>query len=294
MSGGSWGDFLKFSKIEDVNKMFRFFKKGERFNGTPYYGITLTVVEKLFSWAQGRDDRKVVLGLLEDYVKQLDRTAAILTLYSEDQIRRSKLAEEVNLGFTACQVWARAAEEKREPKDIRESLRRKTARLQKYIHLESLEQAIEFGEALKKWQDKDGKYHPLYYYEKGKILIVEENWMDAKQMFINYRGFVEGKDPRCKKPEEDNFLHHLGYIEAQILARAPVASDELNMLSIARPISTDKKTDISVLSENYTNSYQKEYLAWRKKYPHKKDAEEDDPLKSINISRLSMGKKGEK
>jgi len=294
MSGGSWGDFLKNSKIEDVDKMFKFFKKGEKFNGTPYYGITIAVVNKLFTWAQGRDDRKVVLGLLEDYVKQLDKTAAILTLYSEDQIRRSKLAEEVNLGFTACQVWARATEEKREPKDIRESLRRKTARLQKYIHLENLEQAIEFGEALKKWQDKDGKYHPMYYYEKGKIFIVEENWMDAKQMFINYRGFVEAKDPRCKKPHEDHFLHHLGYIEAQLLARTPIADDDLNMLSIARPLSGDKKTaEISVLSENYTNAYQKEYQEWRKKHPRKKDAEEDDPLKSINISRLSMGK-GEK
>jgi len=117
--------------------------------------------------------------------------------------------------------------------------------------------------------------HPLVYYEQGKTLISEEKWIEAKNAFLRYRVFIEAKDERCKKPEEDNFLYHLAYIQAQLNAQnLDVNASEAEQIA-------------SVLPDAYENEYRKQYKAWIIKYPRKK--EDADPLKSINISRVSLG-----
>jgi len=239
----------------------------------PTRGKGIKLFATLFAYASGKNktDSKAAEDIksnLERYLTELEKTAEILESYDKEQMTRSRLAFEVKLGFMCCASWGEAIAAGKVPTDIKESLKRKTGRLQTYLSLECLEHFNEMDKKIDKLaKDMNGFLHPLVYYNEGKEAIEKSNWMEAKTKFLIYRNFVEKKDPRCKKPEEDNFFHHLGYIQAQMDTQG------------RDPLLSGRDPICSVIPDGVDNEYRKLFRQWLKAHPRKSTLA--DPLKSI-------------
>jgi len=151
---------------------------------------------------------------------------------------------------------------KKTPRDIQESLKRKTGRLQSYIILESLEQLSEASKGYEKLlaeakQKGDVQEHPLQFYTNGKELMYKMQWYDAKQEFIKYERRLETKDSRCRKPEDDNCYLYLSYCEEQL--RMQNITPETNPILSQNPYA-------SVVPDERKNKYEIKYREWIAKH----------------------------
>jgi len=223
------------------------------------WGKTLPAFRSIFTYAitLGRTDPKKadqIKAGLERYLIELTKTSETLKGYTEDERKKSNLYKEVTLGFLACEAWMKNIEQNRMPRDIEESLVRKTGRLQNYVTLEIVEKlsevSIAFNRMVADLKAKGDEKHPYIYYHNGKVYIEQMKWMEAKQSFLNYEHFVQAKDPRVRKPEEDNFYYYLSYIQEQI---------NLQNKEVCDPIVT--------IVETPDNKYEKKYQQWLKDHP---------------------------
>jgi len=124
------------------------------------------------------------------------------------------------LGFIACERWMQNVNLAREPRDLEASLVRKTGRLQSCIFIESLEIlsdiSKEYERLIAQAKISGDVKHPLVYYEKGRELMFQNKWYDAKQEFLRYESLLGVDAKRCRKPVDDNCYFYLSYCQEQI------------------------------------------------------------------------------
>jgi len=223
----------------------------------PISGIVL-YVEKLYE--KNAKDTKVLKENLERYLLELTKTAETLELYKDDakKQKQSRLWKEVNLGFMACELWMKAIEKEKVPRELEKSLKRKTGRLQVYITLEANEQLGEaqasFDQLLEDAKNTpDALKHPYVFYHQGKEYFANCQWYEAKQEFLKYAKLLEAGDNRCKKPSEDNCYYYLSYIEEQ--------------MNIQKLTSPDPTLSCVIVPDRRSNEYEKKYQKWIVDHP---------------------------
>jgi len=187
--------------------------------------------------------------------------------------KKSHLWGEVALGFQACETWKDAIVADRVPRDIEKSLTRKTGRLQSYIFVESIDRLTgaskEYEKQIAEAKLRGDSRHPLILYNKGKTLMYDNKWYEAKQVLLQYVRHLEVEDKeretksdfksKCRKPEEDNSYYYLSYCEEQLQMQ--------NITEDNKAIMSQHPTASIVPDGERKNQYEKKHREWVAKYP---------------------------
>jgi len=256
-----WGSFFtnNKTKLDNVAKLNpKWESKTENFKGLFGYASKLSASDK--------KKAEQVRQNLERYLEAITKAYDTIKGYTREQQEKSKLWSEVNLGFVACERWMQNVKIGREPRDLEASLVRKTGRLQSYIILEALELlsdvSKEYERQINQAKLSGDVKHPLVYYEKGRDLMYQNKWYDAKQEFLRYEALLEVDQKRCRKPADDNCYYYLSYCQEQIIAQNITA--ENNPILSQNPYAT-------VVGE-HKNEYKKKHEDWVKKHKPSQDA----------------------
>jgi len=181
--------------------------------------------------------------------------------------KKSQLSVDVKTALVGVYEWSSLVDKGQFPKDLVANLNRKTDQLDESIQAEQLR----FGRVL------DGKVNlvtffqklnvksPLDYYNAGKYLLKERQWLKAKDEFLAYQKFADAKrhnklpkdlgDVQVKDPHEDKHLEYLEYIQKQIDEKINEGTDEMSLL-LSRTVTT-------------SNPYTPAKTEWRKAYPYR-------------------------
>jgi len=105
---------------------------------------------------------------------------------------------------------------------------------------------------------------PLEYYNNGKFLITQQQWLQAKENLLAYQKFADGKlrnqlpselgDVKVKDPHEDKHLEYLEFAQKKMDEKLNQGTDEISLL-------------LSVATKD--NIYTPMRVAWRAKYPYR-------------------------
>jgi hypothetical protein len=210
--------------------------------------------------SQQAEERKKLVGVLENFLSDLEKTFVTLSKYDDDDRKNSRLTLEVKISLTSCITWTEMIEKKKEPRELLETINKRVASLQMAISQEVLEQAIRVNQKAKLILaiQKLDKKKPWEYYEDAKYLISQKRWLEAKANLQHYRNYVEAKTPvmdekndnGVKPPSQDNHLKYLAYVQDQLAAQTKENPDPI----------------LSVVPTKTINQYQKDWENWQATY----------------------------
>jgi len=153
------------------------------------------------------------------------------------------------------------------PKDLVANLNKKTDQLDESIQLEQLRfgRVLDTKVNLVTFFQKLIVKSPLDYYNAGKYLLKERQWLKAKDEFLAYQKFADAKrhnqlpkdlgDVQVRDPHEDKHLEYLEYIQKQIDEKINEGTDEMSLL-LSRTVTA-------------SNPFTPLRAEWRRVYPYR-------------------------
>jgi len=226
----------------------------------------VTVINGLWKGSSSQKEAKEIQEALERFIHAVERIALEIEQYTDDQKKKSQLAVDVKTSLVAIYEWSDLVEKKRYPPDFVKTLQKKTDDLNESIQAEQLRfgRKVDSELNLVAFYQRLSAKQPLEYYNNGKFLITQQQWLQAKENLLAYQKFADGKlqnklpselgDVKVKDPHEDKHLEYLEFAQKKMDEKLNQGTDE-----------------ISLLLSNVTkeNIYTPMRIAWRAKYPYR-------------------------
>jgi len=227
----------------------------------------IPLLTNLWKGSSAQKEKKEAQEALENFMKSLERIATEIEQYDDDQKKKSQLSVDVKTSLVTVYDWAALVDKGHFPQDLVKTLQKKTELLDESIQAEQLR----FGRDIDKKVNlvtffaKLNVKSPLDYYNAGKYLLKERQWLKAKDEFLAYQKFADAKrqnklpkdlgDIQVKDPHEDKHLEYLEYIQKQIDEKINEQTDEMSLL-LSKTVTT-------------SNPYTPLKNEWRKTYPYR-------------------------